>query len=275
MLKQQLTSRIDPKPVRGVQLHMKTIVIGDVHGCREELRELLDKLNYSPGKQRILLLGDLLDKGPDPVGVVADVRELVRGSSHVHCIRGNHEEKALRWRKHEERRATNPDYVNPMRIHDVETPAQWAALTLEDVAWLKTLPTVWDGFVPGWAAVHGGFLPGLPIHRQPSDKVVRVRWVDAAGEFVPLQDGTLDKPDWACNWMDVWDGKENVVYGHAVHGLEEPRVDVNEKGVSCVGIDTGCVFGGRLTAMVFEDGRHHFIQVQAKRAYRKLPTSGE
>jgi bis(5'-nucleosyl)-tetraphosphatase (symmetrical) len=253
---------------------MRTIVIGDVHGCLDECRELIAKVDYHPGEDELVFLGDLIDKGPDPVGVVRYVRELKAA-----CIGGNHEEKMLRWRRHEDRRLRQPSYRNPMREIPDELRTQWEALSPEDVSWIRNLPLILQ-LPNNFVAVHGGFLPGLSLDKQPSDKIIRVRWVDAAGEFVPLQNGTLDMPDFACPWMDVWDGEHHVVYGHAVHGLREPRIDITEKNYVCVGLDTGCVHGGRLSAMVLVDGQTSYlepkiVQVAAKRVYKARPTTGE
>ena len=73
-------------------------------------------------------------------------------------------------------------------------------------------------------------------------------------------------------------GPENVVYGHIVHSRRNPRIDTRETShgvVRCYGIDTGCVFGGRLTAIVFDDEEMRaeptFVQVEAERAYVALP----
>ncbi len=71
--------------------------------------------------------------------------------------------------------------------------------------------------------------------------------------------------------MDVWDGDSNVVYGHVVHGLEVPRIDKTEKDFLAVGIDTGCVYGGHLTAMILDYTGVSFHAVKARKAYRQKP----
>ena len=75
-------------------------------------------------------------------------------------------------------------------------------------------------------------------------------------------------PPGARPWAEVWPGPESIVYGHMVHGLEEPRIDRPVEGVTCAGIDTGCCFGGRLTAYVIETGE--VVQVQARATYAQL-----
>ena len=79
---------------------MRTLVIGDVHGCLDELRALLVRCSFDGASDRLVLLGDLLDRGPDPVGCVQFARELGAES-----VVGNHEETHLRFRSHRPKRA--------------------------------------------------------------------------------------------------------------------------------------------------------------------------
>ena len=67
------------------------IFIGDIHGCLDEFNELLNKLSYDPKEDRLILLGDLIDRGPDSVGVVRKAREL-----RLECVMGNHEHKYIK-----------------------------------------------------------------------------------------------------------------------------------------------------------------------------------
>ena len=69
-------------------------------------------------------------------------------------------------------------------------------------------------------------------------------------------------------WTSKWIGPDNVVYGHAVHSLKSPRVDRPVPGVECWGIDTGCCFGGRLTALCIET--REIVQVDAREKYADL-----
>lgn len=191
---------------------MRKIFIGDVHGCRDELIELLNRLAPA-AEDRVVLLGDLLDRGPDPVGVVRLAREL-----GADCLLGNHEEKALRWLRHEQRRAVEPDYRNPMRPIAPERRAQWADLNEEDVAYLKTLRPFLE--IDGWVAVHAGLLPGVPLEQQDVSRMIRCRWVDESGGYVRMREDTSEMPPGARVWTEAFDGHFNVVCGHAVHSRE-------------------------------------------------------
>jgi hypothetical protein len=223
----------------------RTIVIGDVHGCLAELDELLALAAPRPS-DRLVFLGDLLDRGPDPVGVLHRVRAL-----GAECVLGNHEEKHLRYAAHEARRRSDPRYRNPMRPFDPKRAAEHAQLTHEDLLWLASLPR-WISLGGGWIAVHGGFLPGVPLAAQPSEWTLRLRYVDGAGRPVPREAGELGTPG-VCRWPEAWTGPSSVVYGHFPHELGEPRRDEPRPGVVCMGIDTGCVYGGALTALLLPE----------------------
>ncbi|HEX9050740.1 MAG TPA: metallophosphoesterase [Anaeromyxobacter sp.] len=221
----------------------RTLVVGDVHGCLHELDELLRTAEYAPGRDRLVFLGDLLDRGPDPVGVVRRVREL-----GAECVLGNHEEKHVRYAAHEARRSEDPGYRIPMKRFDARRAAEHARLTHDDLIWLSRLPRV-VSLGDGWVAVHAGFVPGLPIAAQPPDWTIRLRYVDAAGAPVPRARGDAREPG-VRPWAAAWTGPESVVYGHFPQRLDLPKRDEPAPGVVCLGIDTGCVYGGRLTALV-------------------------
>lgn len=221
----------------------RTLVVGDVHGCLVEMEELLARASYAPGEDRLVFLGDLLDRGPDPVGVLRRVRQL-----GAECVLGNHEEKHLRYAAHEARRRDDPGYRNPMRRFDPRRAAEHARLARDDLLWLAGLPRV----IPlggGWVAVHAGFLPGVRLAAQPPDWAIRLRYVDAAGGPVPRTRGDAGEPG-VRRWAEAWTGPESVVYGHFPQRLDSPKRDEPAAGVVCLGIDTGCVYGGRLTALV-------------------------
>jgi serine/threonine protein phosphatase 1 len=74
---------------------MNTFAIGDVHGRREQLAALLELIPRNPNLDRLVLLGDLIDRGPDAPGVVADVLDLCQNDPLAVCLRGNHEQMLL------------------------------------------------------------------------------------------------------------------------------------------------------------------------------------
>jgi bis(5'-nucleosyl)-tetraphosphatase (symmetrical) len=251
---------------------MRKIVIGDVHGCIDEFRELLKLVEFRQHRDFVLQVGDLMDRGPDPVACVRYAREI-----GAVVLMGNHEEKHVRWRKHEDRRAADlaagvkQPKKNPMKPFNEERAAQNAALTDEEMDWMAHLPFTFD-LGRDLIAVHAGFEPAYPVREQLDNKTVtRVRFVDDCGEMVGYSEGSLDQPEgtvfWTEAWAKKWDRIESVVYGHAIHSLEQPTITPTEHG-ACYGIDTGCVYGGKLTAMVInEKGKIEFAQVKAQQVY--------
>jgi len=238
------------------------VVVGDIHGCIEEFDELLKVLQYNKEKMRLILAGDLMDRGPDPAGVVRRVREM-----GVECIMGNHEEKHLRWHRHEKKRK-DTGKANPMRPLAREAQEANEALSDKDWTFLKALPL--RLFVAGslWA-VHGGCEPRYSLDKQDPKQIIRCRYVDSNGIAQALNPDK-SQPEGTVYWAEKWQGPESIIYGHCVHDLKNIRVDNPAPDVHCIGIDTGCCFGGHLTAaFITPDGRYEgqFVQVKAKKTY--------
>lgn len=264
----------------------RTIFIGDIHGCLDEFQELVAKLALT-SEDRVICVGDFMDKGPDPVGCVRFARR-----QGFEAVIGNHEEKHLRWRNHEDRKKGNPDYVNPMRPLPEKYLWHNSELSDADVSWLRALPLFIEP-LPGWVVVHGGLFRGMTLEQHLADKkakskILRLRWVHReTGEFMATQyteDGKgLAVPDDAVHWTALYDGAYNVVYGHEAHSLSKARVDHMPQDVECYGIDTGCVHGGHLTALVLGPPKPKplavsppspsvsYVQVKAKRVYEEPP----
>ena len=294
----------------------RSLIVGDIHGCLDEFRELLQLAQYRPETDRLILLGDLIDKGPYSVDVVKYVRKDIIGAE---VIFGNHEEKHSRYRRRTlESKATGKK--NPMKPFDAERQAIQDGLTDEDFEWMSKLPR-WlpvahraTGDILDLAAVHAGFEPGPAsafagfgiafegLGKQDEKAMCRIRYVmPDKGEFVGLTED-LKRPTGSIRWAEAWKGPESVVYGHAVYSLDKVTgtgfytksaqdygregvkaitLDVHEqtdekgftmKEWACFGIDTGCCYGGLLTAMEVVhgcDGSIRFIQTKALKQYKK------
>lgn len=247
------------RPTKEKTLDRRTIVVGDVHGCLQELEALLDATRYQP-RDQLVFLGDLVDRGPAPLEVMRLTRKL-----NATVVLGNHEEKHVRYRRHEKVRAATGK-KNPMQPFDPERMAQHEAMTDEEIEWMASRPPFVR--VDGWILVHGGLASNKPVEAQSTREVIRCRWVDEKGRYVGTG-GVWEQPAGSLDWAEGWKGPESVAYGHAVHGFEDPKMLSHGHGVWTYGIDTGCVFGGKLTALVFEAG--HFVpsvvQVKAQREY--------
>ena len=231
----------------------RTIIIGDVHGCSQELGRLVDRLEVTPDDS-LVFVGDLIDKGPDSVGVVRFVRELSKRTNVV-VIEGNHEDRHRRFRKWE-RVSLETGKKNPMsrteNLRDIN-----GQLSDEDVTFLED--TVVFHRVPEHdvLVVHGGVPPKmreLPNLETMGGKVkklclqmLRLRWHDVDGNMLKLSEHDEEKDVF---WGDGYDGRfGHVFFGHeSFTGMEPKRFP------HCTGLDTGCVYGGSLTCVVLESG---------------------
>ncbi|MCC5025175.1 MAG: metallophosphoesterase [Candidatus Synoicihabitans palmerolidicus] len=214
----------------------RIIAIGDIHGCHEEFLALLTRLAPTSDDQ-IIILGDLLNRGPDSLRVLDIAREV-----KALTLMGNHELRLLEHRR--------SNFTTKLKETDVAT---LALLRPHDWDWLESLP--FTHYLPEINTVfaHGGFLPGTPWTKQPVEVVTCIQVVDREGHArkrAECPEGVL--------WADLWSGPPFVVYGHI------PRPDIYKLKWSA-GIDTACVMGGLLTAYILPDRR--FVQVRAKRRY--------
>jgi bis(5'-nucleosyl)-tetraphosphatase (symmetrical) len=235
------------------------VVVGDVHGCLEELDELLKTLQYKKDQMRLVFLGDLVDRGPDSAGCVRRVREI-----GAECIMGNHEEKWLRWRKHQKNFELTGK-SNPMKPMAEEDQKAHAQLSDADFGWMKNLPLKLELDHNFWA-VHAGCEPRFSLHRQVPAQIMRVRYVDEKGAAKALN-SDKSQPEGTVYWSEQWKGPESIVYGHCVHIDKKVRIDYISPTVTCLGIDTGCVFGGSLTAAFLNKEHPSFVTVAAKKKY--------
>lgn len=225
----------------------RTIIIGDIHGCLEELDLLIKELNPSK-EDKLISLGDLIDRGPDSLGVVRRAQELGMIS-----LLGNHEVKFITWFRSNKKVYEAFDFYEKFNDDDIE--------------YIHKMPLylrLSDNFV----AVHGGFKPNIPYDRQKRDDCCYRRFVSNNGEESLTisrikREGIKD----FCFWTKFWTGPDNLIYGHQVHSLETPKIEEVAPNIKCYGIDTGCCFGGRLTAFILET--QEIIQIQARQVYYK------
>lgn len=231
----------------------ENIIIGDTHGCIDEFNALLDKIGYDEKRHRVILVGDLIDRGRDPAGLVAQVRKM-----GLECVAANHESKCLRWHKHEIIRKTT-GIKNPIEVAK-ERQKEWEALSVDDLAWMASLPPVLN-IKENWYVVHAGMEPGVPFEQQDPDTVIRMRYVDKDGRYVKTKK-SREQPEGTKYWAKKWNQPYNLVFGHHQHS--EPTRYRNENNV-CVAIDQSCCFGGSLTAFNVE--RDEFVQVKAMKKY--------
>jgi diadenosine tetraphosphatase ApaH/serine/threonine PP2A family protein phosphatase len=185
----------------------------------------------------VVLLGDLVNRGPDSAAVIALARRHARLA-----LLGNHELRLLNFRK-----TGDPTHLKKA---DYDTLKQ---LSSRDWAYLNAMPLTYLDRKHSTVLVHGGFLPGQPWRGQPARIVTRIQVVGKGG--VPCK--RSEAPD-APHWSELWRGPPFVIYGHT------PRRDIARLKWS-LGIDTGCVLGGMLTACILPEKR--IVQVRAREKY--------
>lgn len=257
---------------------MATWAIGDVQGCLDSLEALLRAIDFKPGPDTLWFTGDLVNRGPKS----ADVLRLVRGL-HPYAISviGNHDLNLL---------AIGAGLREPRArdtVGDVLSAPDRAFL----FEWIRHMPVM--HVERGFVLVHAGLMPGWSIEQAtryaraaeaelqshdwkafmarvypggrpapaPEDEVASalaqmtyVRCVDGDGRMVPYSGPPSQAPPGAIPWYERWSGCQTVVFGHwAAAGFA--------RGERWAALDSGCVWGDRLTAMRLEDGA--VVQVEA------------
>ncbi len=218
-----------PNPLR----RKKTYAIGDVHGCLEPLRALMAKLSLRRTDE-LLFIGDYIDRGPDSKGVVDFVMELRKSRpGKVTCLLGNHEWMLL----------NHLDGTDPVSWLQNGGQATLASYGGED-----KIPYAHREFfhslsplhrTDDYLFVHAGIRPGVPLEAQSTEDML---WIRRECYLFP---GRFNPP---------------IVFGHT-----PLREVLNQE--DRIGIDTGCVFGGKLTCLVLP-GRE-VIQVNGIKAARR------
>ncbi|MEU7568519.1 polynucleotide kinase-phosphatase [Streptomyces fradiae] len=224
-------------------------IVGDVHGCSAELEALLAKLGYVDGRhpegRTAVFVGDLVDRGPDSPGVLRRVMGMVESGDAL-CVPGNHENKLARWLAGR----------NVRHSHGLaETVEQ---LGREDDAFRERVRAFIDGLVSHYV-LDGGRLvvchAGLPekYHGRTSG---RVRSHALYGETT----GETDEYGLPVRhpWAEEYRGRATVVYGHT------PVPDTSWVN-NTICLDTGAVFGGRLTALRWPE--RELVDVPAERVW--------
>jgi len=234
-------------------------IVGDVHGCRAELEELLTTLGYQlerdaagrpvnarhPAGRRAIFVGDLVDRGPDTPGVLRLVMGMVSAGT-AFCVAGNHEVKLLKALRGK----------NVKRSHGLD--ASMEQLELETPEFRAAVDTFIDGLISHYVFDEGRLVvahAGL-VERYHGRASGRVREFCLYGETTGETDeyGLPVRYPWATEYR----GRAVVAYGHT-------PVPAAEWLNNTLCVDTGCVFGGRLTALNYPE--RGTVSVPAHRVY--------
>lgn len=254
----------------------RTVLIGDVHGCFQETCTLLEELAPIRTSDRIIFLGDLIDRGPDSELVINLVRR--RG---YECVLGNHESRMLGYIHTWENSGspTSPDEIDAcVNFRSPEHRRTFLQLSEESVDWMKkrlhkyiVLPE------HNAVAVHAGVVPGLPMVFQQESILLHGQMIPSLHESGPYHQYDWHTPtEWPSKiaklpeaervrwtfWTEVYKGPQHVFFGHTV-------IDGHAyQGEFVTGLDTGCCFGGSLSAAVLEEGQPmKIISVPAQKVH--------
>jgi hypothetical protein len=225
----------------------RSIVVGDVHSCASELADLLSTVGFAEG-DALCFVGDMLSRGPDWRGVLKIFRE-----TSARSVVGNHEQRLLAARTAQSRGEPLPKLSasHAEIVRDMSDAEE---------ALLRALPLWLDLSGHGLRLVHAGLLPGVPIEDQDPWLLTHIRSVE--------DDGTPSER-WGKPWGRKYQGPPHVVFGH--NARKSPQIHAH-----ATGLDTGCVYGGALTALVLAEGspmpppdsrRDVLVSVPARRAY--------
>ncbi|PYI19485.1 Ser/Thr protein phosphatase family [Aspergillus japonicus CBS 114.51] len=274
-----LPAKEAPKP--GAGSTRRLIVVGDVHGCRTELERLLEEVTFNEKTDHLIFTGDLISKGPDSPGVV----DLARKHS-ASCVRGNHEDRVLLVRQEllemDAMTDTSGDeYMDGLSTSGAQKDLKLARnLTDEQAEWLDACPVILNvGHIPTMgqvAVVHGGLVPGVDYDKQDPFSVMNMLTIDL-DTHLPSSSRDGKK------WTKLFNKHQSLTYKSTKHAdaqatdAQATTVIYGHDSKSSLsittytkGLDSGCVKGGELTALVIADGgEQKVIQVRCNNYLEK------
>lgn len=244
----------------------RLVVVGDVHGMKESLQELLEKVEFKEKHDHLILAGDIISKGPDSLGVVDLAMKL--GAT---VVRGNHEDRVILahvdMEAEDDRADPEQDTLEEDRFSHGNDKDRKLARKLGEkrIKWLKECPVILRvgplGDMGEVVVVHAGLAPGVKLEKQDPFMVMNMRTIN---------DGVPSDERDGRGWMKAWNKyqkslpkhkRSTVIYGHdSKRGLQIEKYSM--------GIDTGCLRGGKLSAIVIEgrhsDHKHKLYQVRCE-----------
>ena len=209
----------------------QTIVIGDIHGCYDELVALLKKVSLQ-ASDRVVAVGDLTVKGPKN----REVLDLFSSDTRFSSVVGNHD---LALVKHRRGQDITLGPSQKRAIKDLEDGGE------HYFRYLSSLPFTID--LRSHIVVHAGLRPKVPLKEQSEEDLTELRTL---GADRTSRDGLP--------WYEAYSGPQVALFGH--WPAAEPR-----RAKCAIGLDTGCVYGHQLTAYIIETGL--FFSVPAAKIY--------
>ena len=212
------------------------LFVGDIQGCSRELELLLDQAGFVPGRHRLIPLGDTINRGPDAARTLALLRQ-----AEAEPILGNHECALL------ELAQATPAPEHAQRPQSAYAQLLQAGQLQPALEWISSWPLYRSG--GDWLAVHAGLHPLHAPEATDPAFLTNVRYCDANGHVPPESErNSKAAPAGFRPWHAFYQGQRTVMFGHwARQGLLI--------GTRLRGLDTGCVYGGRLTGLWWPEDR--------------------
>jgi serine/threonine protein phosphatase 1 len=203
----------------------KLFAIGDIHGCLSKLEKLISRIGIDDDNDTLVFIGDYIDRGPDPSGVVDLVLDLREKLRTVICLKGNHEEMFLDYMYHDrdegfylfnggDTTIASYGYRKTPEGMELDVPESHMNFFKSLLLWYET-----DQYI----FVHAGLRSGIPLKNQDAHDLLWMRH-----EFI----------------RSSYDFGKTVVFGHTPISYGDPLFLPGR-----IGIDTGAVYGGRLTCV--------------------------
>ena len=213
----------------------RKIIVGDVHGCLEEVKSLLKLVKWNAKRDRLIFIGDLINKGPFSYEVLKYVKKL-----KADVILGNHELNFLK--------AIDQNSLLSPLLEDLKIKMEKEKSLDQWLSWIESFPLFIEE--EDFLAVHAGLAP----HQHPSETsahiLTRIRTWDGEGRNL---DQETHPP-----WFEFYRKEKLVIFGHwAKKGLIMRE--------NAIGLDSGCVYGKELSALILPERK--IFSVKAKKKY--------
>ncbi|MFZ1982275.1 MAG: metallophosphoesterase family protein [Smithella sp.] len=202
----------------------KIFAIGDIHGCLEKLTELMQKIGIDKQNDTLIFIGDYIDRGKFSSEVVNHVIRLQNEYKKVVCLRGNHEDMLAHYLEGmNEDMYLNNGGINTLHSYEIilsdDTEERKRKIPAGHRKFFESLLPYYE--TEDYIFVHAGMKPGLSLKEQTMHDLLWIRH-----EFIEAE----------------YDFGKTIVFGHTP--LNNPLINKN-----MIGIDTGAVYGGKLTCV--------------------------
>jgi bis(5'-nucleosyl)-tetraphosphatase (symmetrical) len=236
---------------------MKNIIVyGDIHGCLDEFKKLRKKISVARDDIEISV-GDFINKGPYSLQTLHYILK-----HDIKSVTGNNEAKIIKLYQRYQKEGAK--YLDTIKLHEKDTILQ---ITSTEIKYLKSLPIFLK--FDKLTILHGGITNDIILNDNLSEEakkqITLLRYLNKDMESIPWDDFEgRDK-----FWSEIYDGNEGfILFGH--QPFDKPKIDKYS-----IGLDTGCVYGKKLTAVKFkmddtgsvDTDNYELISIKSKKDY--------